>query len=363
MAGSVTIVSGSIGAGHDGVAAELARRLRQRGYAVERLDFIELLGERAGPRLRQGYATELATAPRTWGWVLRLLGSPTLARAAAGLTYRLAARRTLAALTPDPDLIVSVYPMASQVLGRLRRHGLLSAPVVTFLTDMSVHRLWVAEGVDVHLALHDVAADQALARGADLVQVCGAVVRPQFHPVASVEERQDIRERYAIPADRPAALVVAGSWGVGDIITSAADIAASGAATPVILCGGNTALREALTAQGIGVALGWVADLAPLIRSCDVVVQNAGGLTSLEAMACAVPVLSYRCLPGHGQTNAAALEAAGLARCPRDQGELAEALADALAGTGRRPPALVTADPTDQLVRLLPAAAPVGVAE
>jgi UDP-N-acetylglucosamine:LPS N-acetylglucosamine transferase len=67
-----------------------------------------------------------------------------------------------------------------------------------------------------------------------------------------------------------------------------------------------------------------------LIGACDVVIQNAGGLTSLEAMACGVPVLTYRCLAGHGRTNADALDRAGWAPWIRDDQDLTAALRRAL---------------------------------
>jgi UDP-N-acetylglucosamine:LPS N-acetylglucosamine transferase len=130
----------------------------------------------------------------------------------------------------------------------------------------------------------------------------------------------------------PVALVVAGSWGVGEVAEAATEIAATGLATPVTLCGRNEALRERLTRAGIGVPLGWVADMPALIRASDLVVQNAGGLTSLEAMAAGVPVITYRCLPGHGTTNAAALDEAGLASWVREPAGLAPALHGVLAG-------------------------------
>ncbi|MFI6254099.1 UDP-N-acetylglucosamine--N-acetylglucosamine transferase, partial [Streptomyces sp. NPDC051016] len=60
--------------------------------------------------------------------------------------------------------------------------------------------------------------------------------------------------------------------------------------------------------------------------------QNAGGLTSLEAFAAGLPVASYRCIPGHGQTNAAALDEAGLAAWIRDPADLGPALAELLHG-------------------------------
>ncbi|WP_417194966.1 hypothetical protein [Streptomyces stelliscabiei] len=44
--------------------------------------------------------------------------------------------------------------------------------------------------------------------------------------------------------------------------------------------------------------------------------------TSLEAFACSAPVSSYRCIPGHGLTNAAALNEAGAAVWIRDPADL-----------------------------------------
>ncbi|WP_063838334.1 MGDG synthase family glycosyltransferase [Saccharothrix sp. ST-888] len=348
----VTVVSASIGAGHDGAARELVRRLRQFGLVVDCHDFLDLLPPGWGRVLRASYELELRVAPWAWGWLLEGLQrhrwSSALVSALAG---RAAARRIRALIGPDTGAVVSTYPLASQALGRLRRRGRLAAPVVTFLTDMSVHPLWVARGVDLHLALHPVAATQARAHRANGVLVSGPLVGPQFRPAASADERLCERLRFGLPTGRPVALVVAGSWGVGEVELAAREIAATGLATPVTVCGRNSALRERLAEDGVGVALGWVDDMPALLRASDVVVQNAGGLTSLEAMASGVPVVSYRCLPGHGVTNAEALDEAGLAPWIRTPGQLAALLGEALvAGTAGRTEAAV---PADQVIAAL----------
>ena len=79
------------------------------------------------------------------------------------------------------------------------------------------------------------------------------------------------------------------------------------------------------------IALGWRDDLPDVIAACDCVVQNAGGFTSLEALAAGTPVVTYRPIPGHGVTNAANLELAGLAPWPRSPQDLTRVLREVLA--------------------------------
>jgi hypothetical protein len=114
-----------------------------------------------------------------------------------------------------------------------------------------------------------------------------------------------------------------------DLHREVADITATGTMTPVVVCGHNDALRARLLAAEHHHVLGWVDDMAAVIRACDVVVQIAGGLTAAEALASGVPVLAYRCLPGHGRTNATALDAEGRVPWIRSRDDLAEGLTGA----------------------------------
>ncbi len=326
----VVVLSASIGAGHDGAASEIIRRLRRTGVPVRRLDYLDLLPDGWGQTIKQTYARQLAYAPASWGWLLGAMGRPAATRSAAWLSTRAARRRLLAAAGPSPAGVVSTYPLASQALGRLRLAGLLRAPAVAVLTDPAVHPLCVAPGIDLHLAPNDEAAE--VVRGFGLPAAVNApIVDPAFRPSLGEPDVLDCRRRHGLPLDVRLALVVAGSWGVGDIGTTVRDLAAATDAIPVVVCGHNARLRRRLAAAGRVIALGWVDDMPSLLRAADVVVQNAGGLTSLEALASGVPLVSYRCLPGHGVANAAALQRLGLAPWPRTSKELSAALA--------RPPA------------------------
>ncbi|MFJ9896307.1 glycosyltransferase [Streptomyces sp. NPDC091280] len=331
VADRVVIVSASVGAGHDGAAAELERRLVATGFAVDRLDLLDVLPARLGRLVRDGYHRMLVRTPwlyqRIYSSTERAGGGGPLARA----LLRSAETRLLRALPADTGAVVSTYPGASRVLGSLRLAGRLTVPVLTYLTDFSVHPLWVADGVDVHLALHDVPAAQARAAGARDVRVCGPVADPRFRPV-DASGHAAARARFGLPANAPLALLVAGSWGVGPVRQVARELRDCGAAVPVVVCGRNEALAEQLRADGIEHVHGWVDDMPGLMHAADVLVQNAGGLTSLEAFATGLPVASYGCIPGHGLTNASALDEAGVAAWIREPSQLKHVLGELIDG-------------------------------
>ena len=323
MSAQILVVSGSYGAGHDAAADALAAELRSRGHVVRRLDVADELPWRIGVVLRWLYFTQLRLLPGSWGTTVRCLERD-------GRAVR-AVRRLLGLLgfrvvrhARRADLVISTHHFASQALGEARRRGTLDVPVVTYLTDASVHRLWVHPWVDLHLAIHEVTARQARELGATT-----SVVRPV---VAGGAAATDAGWTPPWPPGRPVALVVGGSCGVGDLTASAADVLATGLMRPVVACGTNDHLQAQLAALPGVVALGWRDDMAELVAAATCVLQNAGGMTSLEALAAGTPTLTYRPIPGHGTTNAQALDDAGLVPWVPDGEALGLALARVLAG-------------------------------
>ncbi|WP_082575275.1 MULTISPECIES: GtrA family protein [unclassified Nocardioides] len=351
----VHVVSGSYGAGHDAAAREIAERLSTAGHHVRTSDVVDLFPLGLGRLLRSAYFLQLRIAPGSWGAMLRRLEPGTWPHRLAARLLAIPGTRMLESVA-GADLVISTHPFASQALGRLRATGRLSVPAVTYLTDASVHPLWVHPHIDLHLALHEVTAAQARHLGGRTTVI--QPLLPESCLRRSSENAADLRSRLGLPVDADIALVVGGSEGVGDLERSALDIAATGLAVPVVVCGHNESLRRRLDAHPGIVPLGWRSDMPDLLRASSCVVQNAGGFTTLESLAAGVPLLSYRCLPGHGETNAAALEASGLAPWARDPEALPLLLARAVLAGGA--PALpVTAAP--DLVDAL-SGAPVAVA-
>lgn len=351
----VLIVSGSYGAGHDSAAREITARLHPGGWDVDVLDIADLYPFALGQAMKRAYFKQLDVAPWSWGLILTALDqrhgrvTPT-GRAAAFLTGRLAASRVVKAVDPQTEFVVSTHPFASQAVGQLRQRGLLDIPVVTYLTDASVHPLWVHRSVDLHLAVHEVAAVEARQRGARAVRVIHPLTPATRPPVGS--ERSQFRTALGLPPTTRLALVAGGSEGAGDIMAAALDVRDHSTATPVVLCGRNERLRRRIEQVSGVVAVGWLDGLTTAIRAADCVIQNSGGFTTLESLALGTPLISYRCLPGHGQNSARALQAEGLAAWPRTPGALGLAIQVALHNRHKSTPAAWKSRPT--LLEALP---------
>lgn len=359
--GGVLVVSASMGAGHDGVAYELARRWRAQGTPVTVVDFLRVLPCGVGRLIRRAYALQLRHAPGSYEWLPGsyewLYGAierrPLLDRVTGVIAGWARRRLRRQAVRGQYRMVVSTYPLAGRAIGQLRREGRLAIPVVTFLTDVDVHATWLDGGTDLYLAVYDGSAQAAAWRTGRPALATGPVLPPEHDRPVEPAERAAARLALGVPdAAGPVVVVASGSWGVGSVRRTALALR-DGGALPVVLCGRNAALREALDLPGIR-ALGWTRDVRAVYAAADLVVHNAGGLSSLEAFAAGIPVVGHACLPGHGRRNAQAMADAGMAALALDGPDLARLVGE-LAGTAsgsamaERAQTLFAADPIEVL--------------
>jgi UDP-N-acetylglucosamine:LPS N-acetylglucosamine transferase len=354
----VVIVSASMGGGHNAAAEELGRRLSSRGISVRSIEFLDAPPLRIGWTVQRVYRRLLRSAPWVYDLIYRLWYLvPFLWGPLVVFVCALSRRRLLRWVTDEPfDVVVSTYPLSSLVLGHERARGRVPNPVVTFLTDFSVHPLWVHPGVDVHLAVTDHAAAAAEDLLGDPAYVSGPLVRDEFR--TGGRDRTAVRRALGLDDEARVALVVAGSWGVGRIEQTVEDIHDEGTFTTIVVCGKDDATRRRLLERDLGIVVGWSDRMADLMAASDVLVENAGGLTSLEAMTTGLPVITYRPIPGHGRDNARAMASAGATSYARTVTELHAALVE-LATSGpprtraiRRGLAIAKGDPSALIVQL-----------
>lgn len=327
-----------MGAGHDGAARELARRLEARGHTAQVVDFLDSAPLGIGTLVRVCYELQLRLAPWAYEATYRLWYLlPILVHPCVSFVTFLTRRRLLSWIEEfEADVVVTTYPLASLTLGRARRQGRLRVPAVTFVTDFAVHPLWVHPGTDLNLCVHPASAKAASRRTGRTSLAPGPLVPAHFAAAGRPARRAVARATLGATPDQRLVLVVAGSWGVGEVEKTFDSLLRSDRYTPVVVCGRNERLRARLESRGAGIVIGWTDEMPTLMAASDVLVQNAGGLTCMEAFAAGLPVVSYRPIPGHGRENAIEMDRAGVAVFATHPEDLERALDEATGLTGRR---------------------------
>ena len=321
----VLVISGSVGAGHDGAADELVSRLAKRGVAADRRDYLDALPRVCRYFLRDGYRLSVGYWPAFFDWLFANLERTGWVRWVALWLCRTAQRDVLR-WAADKDVVVSTYMLSSQTLGQLKEAGRINATLVTFLTDPAVHRTWVHPAVDYHVTVTEATAEMGQRNYHTPMQAVGGLVSERFAEPVDPARRQQLRAELGLSADGLVVLLATGSLGMGDVPNVVRSITSSGVGEVVVLCGRNDRLRKQLSAQPGVVALGWRDDVPELMAAADVLVHNAGGLSLTEALTAGLPAVTYRPIPGHGIANSQVLADTGLAPWPQNEAELVEAI-------------------------------------
>jgi processive 1,2-diacylglycerol beta-glucosyltransferase len=334
----VLILTASVGEGHDLPARTLADQLREEcpGVDVVTEDGLQVMGKAFVLLNERAPGVVFFRFRWLWDaafWLCVALG-PTR-RLTQQLVHALGSRGMLELVERvRPDVIVSVYPLTTEVLGSLRRRGKLGMPVVAGITDLAAMHYWAAPGVDLHLLTHPESEEEVRrVAGAETdVQAVHGLTRPEF---SRPRDPSEARAALGLPARGNVVLVSGGGWGVGDL-ESAIDTALALDDVEVIacLCGRNDALHERLAerygAEARVRLVGFTDQMSEWLAAANALVHSTGGLTVLEAYVRGCPAISYGWGRGHIRVNNAAFRRYGLAEVVGGKGELTQALRAAL---------------------------------
>lgn len=336
MAGPrILILSASIGEGHDLPARLLAEALRPRGAQVAIADSLAIFGWPVRDAFLEGspFHTELGNRIFDLEYFIGQRIPPTRWAARMLLTAFGGGRMERSLRAAAPDLIVSVFPAATDVLGELRKRGRLDVPVISAITDLSALRYWAHPAVDVHLIIHPESEAEVrnIAPNTRIEAVTGLYGDQYLEPRDRLEARRDL----GLPEAPRIVLVSGGGWGVGDL-HGAIDIALELEDTYVVaLCGRNEDVRAALHSRFAADErvriVGFTDHMGDYLAAADALVHSTAGLTVLEAIMRGCAPISYGWGRAHIRVNNRAYVRFGLAQVAGDPTELRDALARALA--------------------------------
>jgi processive 1,2-diacylglycerol beta-glucosyltransferase len=304
MPRSALLLSGSIGAGHDTVAAVCADALHEQGWTTTTLDALALMGGGRG-----------AAGQRVFRAMLDLPGlfdafhfSALRTGSRLALLIDAAARRHVvpslrAHLDANPaDLIISVFATGAAAASDLAYRYPAMRHIV-MCTDATPHRLWVQPNVDLYLVTAAIAELAVLRFRPDAkVVVVPPPVRPAFYRARS---QADARADFGVPPGARCVLLMSGGWGLGPLAAAAEDLGNSGVHV-LAVAGHNRRLERQLTdvaaRQPRVRGFGFTDRVPDLMAAADLVITSSGD-TCTEARTVGRPLLLLDVIQGHGRDN------------------------------------------------------------
>ncbi|WP_438939668.1 MGDG synthase family glycosyltransferase, partial [Catenulispora pinisilvae] len=222
------LLSGSLGQGHDVMAAACADSLHDREWTTSTVDAMALLGRRSGAAGEAVFRRLLAVPGVYDAFHFSALrpGNRLARYTEKAAVSRLAPRVRELLDRESADLVVSVFATAAGAVDAVHREGVHVPPHMVFCTDVTPHRLWVHPSTDLFLVTSDTAAAGVRRYRPDAgVAVVPAPLRPAFY---SPPSKEAAREEFGIPQDAGCVLLMSGAWGLGPVAAAAEALGRAG---------------------------------------------------------------------------------------------------------------------------------------
>jgi processive 1,2-diacylglycerol beta-glucosyltransferase len=325
----VLLLSASSGAGHVRAAQALEKAFAARGdCVVEHIDTIQYVSKLFQRVYDKAYISMVRRAPELMGVIYERTDQPwqhprrrlALDRLNTAPMIRLLKR-------VQPDLCVCTHFLAAEIVAWLIAKRKLRARNAIVVTDYDVHAMWLCRTVDRYYVAIDEAAEYLARIGVprEKLRVTGIPIDPLF---AKPLDRAETRRQLGLDPAATVILVSAGGYGIGPVEQLVNDLLALQRPWQFVAIAGKAEkVRKRLEeiSRNAGkltsgtprlVPIGFTTDMDKYMAAADLLVGKAGGLTTSEALARALPMALIEPIPGQEERNSDHLLEAGAAiRC------------------------------------------------
>ena len=325
----VLLLSARSGAGHVRAAEALEKAFLARGDStvehIDALDYVSKLFERTYDK---AYLAMVRRAPEWMGVLYERTDQPWRHLRPRLALDRLNTRPMIRLLKRvQPDLCVATHFLPAEMIAWLIAKKKLRARNAIVVTDYDVHAMWLCGTVDRYYLAREEAAEYLAHIGVrrEKLRVTGIPIDPLF---AVPVPRARAREQLGLDQEATAILISAGGYGIGPVEQLVKNLLELERAWQVVAIAGKAEktrqrleeLARAASRLPSGAprlsAVGFTAEMDKYMAAADLMVGKAGGLTTSECLARALPMALIEPIPGQEERNADHLLEAGAAiRC------------------------------------------------
>ncbi len=337
---SVLLFSVSIGSGHNLAAQAVVQEVLHRypDCRTRIVDTFKYINPVLDKVITGSYIESLKFNPKIWGYLYEQAEEGDKFIDLKNVLSRLASVKMERLIKEsEPQVIVCTHAFPAGILSILRAKGKFTVPLISVMTDFTVHPFWIHEQIDRYVLPCDELRYQMQEYRVpdEKIMATGIPLRKQF---SERPNKPEVREKFGLE-DKTTVLVMGGGLGLGEIENAIETLGNSDLDLQVVsVTGKNDRLRTKLqlvkTRNSLKV-FGYIDNMAEVMGASDIIITKPGGLTTAEVLAMGLPMIIAAPLPGQESRNTEFLLNSGVAVKVRKISHLVPQLKQLLANEKR----------------------------
>lgn len=362
---NILILSASTGGGHNRASNALKSYITSvdKNAKIDIIDTLEYCSSTLNKTVTIGYKAIAKNAPELYGTVYKRADKETPFAEIVNTLYVQFAKKLLPLIDEyNPDVVVTCHPFASSMMSIIKSSYDVTVPVVSIITDFMPHRSYIGDHIDAYVTASTDTAENLAEKynvEKDLIHPLGMPIFSSFYNSDENKNRETLI-RLGFSPDIPTVLIMAGSFGVTDILKIYENLVEIDILYQIIVITGknkrlydgfekilNRNLHEfemqdissAFTnlsdaniikmlydhseslRQEIGARINhtfkrstektkptklfyFVDNVEDYMHISDLIITKPGGLTTSESLACGLPMAVFKAFPGQESQNA-----------------------------------------------------------
>ena len=237
----VLILSATTGGGHMRAANALKDYILSKDSesVVEIYDTINYVSPFINKAVTNGYVYLATKTPYIFGTLYKGSDKNTPINKTVEITVNQLRKRLIPMIDDfHPDIVITTHSFATELICSLKVSEKLTFPVISIMTDFAIHQTYINKGVNAYILSSEEMAEQMLKRGVSKEKVYnfGIPVKKEF---LKKIDRQAAFEEEGLDPELPTMLIMAGSFGVTDVLKIYHKIVKSNADFQIIVITGK----------------------------------------------------------------------------------------------------------------------------
>jgi processive 1,2-diacylglycerol beta-glucosyltransferase len=331
-------ISPSSGHQHAADATREALGLLEPNWQTYGVDSFTYAYPTIGKLIARAYMEVLRYTPVLWNYVYDNPDVETATREIRDVLNLISAPKMKTLMQRyTPNAIVCTQAVPCSVFAAEKRRGDLNVPLIAVVTDFAIHSYWVYKEVDLYCVASEEARKDLIRYGIEAarIAVTGIPISPKF---LQHRRKELIRVRLGLDPNRPTALIMGGSQGMGPLQETLGML--QDLSLQVLVATGLNRELYRLLKKTHGRdkyvrIFGYTRRIHTLMDAADFLISKPGGLTSSEALAKSLPMILTHPIPGQEERNARYLLHQGVAVRADSPDEIATAVQSLLTHPAR----------------------------